>query len=72
MILMMKCSFGMILPMQIGTAYTGGVSVDMIQNAMPIATSTTLIILSLRSFWSSMGNTPGWSRDFTHILHLNM
>jgi hypothetical protein len=39
--------------------YTGGVSVDIIQNAMPIATSTTLIILSLRPFLVFYGEYPG-------------
>ena len=40
----------------------------MIQNAIPIATNTILIISYLR-LGLLLGNTPGWSRDFTLIYY---
>jgi len=51
-----------------GAIYTGAVNDDMIQNAIPIATNTILIIFYLRLglLW---GIPPGWSRDFTLIYY---
>ncbi len=64
--LVLNGSFVMTIPALIGAIYNGGVNDDIIQNAIPIATNTILIISYLRS-GLFVGNTPGWSRDFTLI-----
>jgi hypothetical protein len=53
-----------------GPIYTGGVNDDMIQNAIPIATNTILIIfyLHLVCYGEYPGMVPGLH---THILHGN-
>lgn len=52
-----------------GTAYTGAVNDDIIQNAMPIPTSTILIIFLILRFrvclWGIPRDGPGTSHSYT-------
>ena len=65
--LVLDGSFVLIVPVQMMIAYMGAVNDDIIQNPIPIATNTILIISI--SLDHSVGNTPGWSRDFTLIYY---
>ena len=65
---MLNGSYMMTILVQKDSTYTGAVNDDMIQNTIPIATNTILIILYLRS-GLFVGITPGWSRDFTLIYY---
>jgi hypothetical protein len=50
-----------------GSIYTGGVSDDIIQNAIPIATNTILIIFlsPFGSAWGTPRDGPGTSHSYT-------
>ena len=69
--LVLNGSFVMIIPVQKVIAYMGAVNDDIIQNPIPIATNTILIISCLPG--SFCGEYPGMVPGLhTHILHPDM